>query len=172
MKKCNNKTTTIIALAAFVFPVYADNSQPWYASMISNGISAVKKIYSSTRKNSFVKKYEEQIIAGSVIVAGTGIFAWAAWYNYNKHKSKPLTRAKENIIEIQALKPKKEKQLIAELLLKETLLKMHSDWEKSHPKQKINLVARTPEQIIAEIDLKIMHERVVELRSKLKKTTL
>ncbi|MCL5874937.1 MAG: hypothetical protein M1114_00490 [Candidatus Dependentiae bacterium] len=172
MKKCNNKITTIIALAVFVLPVYADNSQPWYVRMISNGISAVKRIYSSTRKNSFVKKYEEQLIAGSVIVAGTGIFACAAWYNYNKHKSKPLTRTEENIIGTRALKSEEEKQLTAELLLNETLLKMHSDWEKLHPKQKTNLVARTPEQIIAEIDIKIMRERVEELRSKLQKSSL
>ncbi|MCL5875939.1 MAG: hypothetical protein M1114_05705 [Candidatus Dependentiae bacterium] len=159
MKKCNNKITTIIALAAFVLPVYADNSQPWYARMMSNGISAVKRIYSSTRKSSFVKKYEEQLIAGSVIVAGTGIFACAAWYSYNKHKSKPLTRSEK-------------KRLTAELLLNETVLKMHSDWEKLHPKQKTNLVARTPEQIIAEIDIKIMRERTKELRSKLQKSSL
>ena len=158
MNKTIKKISLSTVLLTFTISVYATNNQQWYTIALNNSITTLRTIYSSIRNNTFVKKHENTILAGATLTAGIGTCAYIGWRCIKKTTKKQcLTKYSDE-----------DKAMIAELLVKGTMLKTHDDWNRQHPITSTQTTL-TPEAIIARVNLQACRNRFEALKQRVGK---
>lgn len=159
MKKLLMNAIMLIATLSLTTSMHATHNQPWYARLMYNSTSTLKTIYSAVRENSFVKKYETQLVVAATATVGIGAGLWLSYKYSNK------TAKKKSLKTI--LPFSEDQQNIANLLVSERILQGHQTYNTLHTQQ-TSSSQNNSEQIIARVDLDIMRDKAHLLHEKYK----